>query len=172
MNTAKQSGSGSIVPLIKTLVFTVFVPGTVTVYIPYRILSSAAKAVLPVIAACQAVGVLSMVLGTLGYFRCAWDFATSGKGTPAPIDPPKVLVARGLYRFVRNPMYVSALLVLFGESLFFESRNLLVYGAAFWCLAHLFVLLYEEPSLRTKFGNSYEEYCRAVPRWIPRLPRR
>jgi len=161
----------STMPLIKTLIFTVLVPGAVAVYIPYRVLSSRTAAASLEIGRLRLLGILLIVIGALGYFWCACDFAFIGRGTPAPIDPPKVLVARGLYRIVRNPMYVSVLLVLLGEGLFFQSRNLLVYALVFWGLAHLFVLLYEEPTLQTKFGASYVEYRKAVPRWIPRIPR-
>ncbi|MBI3513017.1 MAG: DUF1638 domain-containing protein, partial [Proteobacteria bacterium] len=82
------------------------------------------------------------------------------------------LVIEGLYRYVRNPMYVSVLTFLLGESLFFQSRNLLVYAACVWVGFFLFVLGYEEPALRRKFGDSYRDYCRRVPRWIPQMPRR
>lgn len=108
----------------------------------------------------------------MGYFWCAWDFAFAGRGTPAPFDPPKILVARGLYRFVRNPMYVSILMVLLGESLLLKSLLLLRYAAIWLVIVHVFVLLYEEPTLRRKFGASYEQYCKDVGRWIPRPRRR
>jgi protein-S-isoprenylcysteine O-methyltransferase Ste14 len=78
-------------------------------------------------------------------------------------------VAQGLYRYVRNPMYVSVLLVLLGESVFFESRRLLLYAGIVWLVVHSFVLIYEEPALRRKFGAAYDEYCRRVPRWLPRF---
>ena len=161
--------SGYVVPLLKLLVFTLLVPGSVTVWIPryfYRsqIRWDYAGANLP-----TGVAILAIVLGISGYLSCALDFAFQGRGTPAPIDPPKVLVVRGLYRHVRNPMYLSVLLVLLGECLLFRSGALLRYTGLFFVLAFSFVLLYEEPALRSKFGASYEEYCRTVPRWIPRL---
>jgi protein-S-isoprenylcysteine O-methyltransferase Ste14 len=93
----------------------------------------------------------------------------SGRGTLAPIDPPRHLVRVGLYRHVRNPMYVGALLVLVGEALFFESERLGFYAAIMALVYHLFVVLYEEPRLRDLFSEEYENYRRAVPRWIPRL---
>ena len=112
---------------------------------------------------------MPIVFGACVYFWCAWDFATHGRGSPAPVAPPKQLVARGLYRHVRNPMYVGVAAILLGEALLFASLALLWYAVAIVFGFNLFVLLYEEPTLRRKFGDAYERYCRAVPRWIPRL---
>jgi protein-S-isoprenylcysteine O-methyltransferase Ste14 len=96
-------------------------------------------------------------------------FAIKGLGTPAPPLPTRHLVVSGLYRYVRNPMYVAVAAAIFGQALVFGNRTLLVYGA-FVCLCfHLFVIAYEEPSLRARFGAEYSEFCAAVPRWIPRL---
>ena len=90
-------------------------------------------------------------------------------GTPAPMDPPKELVVVGFYRYVRNPMYVGIILILIGYFLWFGYWSLLIYTASVFIVIHLFVTLYEEPTLQRKFGESYEKYCRRVPRWIPRL---
>ncbi len=149
--------------VLKTLVFTVLVPGTVAVVIPRYLLGVGAHAAIPF----GLIGVLPIALGAACYLRCAWDFASAGRGTPAPIDPPKVLVVRGLYRVVRNPMYVGVLLILLGESVLFASATLLGYALLAWVVVHLFVVFYEEPTLRKKFGASYEDYCKTVPRWIP-----
>jgi len=166
----EQPNPGRIKPILKLLAFTLVVPCSVTVWVPYffwpSIGMSSYKA-----GHFTPVGILPIAVGASGYFWCAWDFAFAGRGTPAPIDPPKVLVARGLYRFVRNPMYISVVLVLLGESLLFESLRLLRYALAVWVFFHLFVVFHEEPALRNKFGASYEDYCQAVPRWIPRLMR-
>ena len=164
-----KTDSGFIMPLLKLLVFTVLVPGSVTVWVPNYFYRSQIKWDLVGANLHAAIAILSIVLGISGYLWCALDFAYVGRGTPAPIDPPKILVARGLYCFVRNPMYISVTLILLGESLLFESRPLLRYAVIVWVGFHLFVILYEEPTLREKFGASYEEYCRAVPRWIPRV---
>jgi protein-S-isoprenylcysteine O-methyltransferase Ste14 len=107
------------------------------------------------------------LIGTAIYFWCAWDFTFAGRGTPAPIDPPKELVVRGLYRYVRNPMYVGILSILLGEALLFASWRLFEYTAVVFIFFFLFVTLYEEPILRQKFGESYRRYCESVPRWIP-----
>jgi protein-S-isoprenylcysteine O-methyltransferase Ste14 len=94
-----------------------------------------------------------------------------GRGTLAPVDPPKRLVAAGLYRWVRNPMYVAVVWTLIGHALWFASGALWIYTALVFAGFHLFVTLYEEPSLERRFGESYLRYREAVPRWIPRSPR-
>src|SRR4030095_16533026 len=96
-------------------------------------------------------------------------FAIQGFGTPAPIAPPQRLVVTGLFRYVRNPMYVAVLSLILGQALLFGSVSLLEYGLAVWLGFFAFVLLYEEPTLRGKFGKEYEDYCSRVPRWIPRF---
>ena len=96
-------------------------------------------------------------------------FAVQGVGTPAPIFPPRRLVVTGLYRYVRNPMYVAVVSTILGQGLIFGNFTLLAYGALIWLLFHVFVLVYEEPTLRAGFGSEYGLFCAAVPRWIPRL---
>src|SRR5262249_16236541 len=111
-------------------------------------------------------------IGVLIYLWCAWDFGAAGSGTPAPIDPPKDLVVRGLYKWVRNPMYVGVLSFVIGEAMLFESPLMFGYAFLVFLLFSAFVILYEEPVLRTKFGDSYRRYCEVTPRWIPALRRR
>lgn len=103
---------------------------------------------------------------------CILTFVRVGHGTPAPFDPPRRLVERGPYRFVRNPMYLGAVLALAAAALFYESWPLLAYAGLFLIAGHLIVTGYEEPTLRRSFGVEYEAYCRRVSRWWPRLPRR
>ncbi len=114
---------------------------------------------------------LPSILGFAVALRCVWDFGSVGRGTPAPIAPPKKLVVVGFYRYVRNPMYVGFITGWVGLWIVFGRANPIAILVA--CLAVLataaFVRLYEEPILRKKFGSEYEEYCRNVPRWIPRL---
>jgi protein-S-isoprenylcysteine O-methyltransferase Ste14 len=154
---------------LKTLIFTVFVPGTVAVLIPYRIVSSASAGRTVAIGSFHYLGLAVIPIGVLIYLWCAWDFTFAGKGTPAPIDPPKQLVVRGLYRYVRNPMYVGVLSMILGQAIWFESVHLIAYAGLAFLLMHAFVLFYEEPALKRKFGESYERYCETVPRWIPRV---
>jgi protein-S-isoprenylcysteine O-methyltransferase Ste14 len=98
-----------------------------------------------------------------------WNFLAQGRGTPAPIDPPKELVAVGFYRYVRNPMYVGVLAMILGHFLWFGYWNLLIYAILVFLAFHLFVVYYEEPTLRRNFGTAYEDYLKNVPRWIPRF---
>jgi len=156
--------------LLRTLIFTILAPGSVTVLIPYWILRSRPGPDFE-ISALRLGGFLPIALGAVVYFACAWEFVRTGGGTPAPIDRPKALVARGLYRYTRNPMYVGVVSTLVGEAVLFQSRRLLAYALVVGLLFHAFVLLYEEPTLRQKFGPSYEEYLKAVPRWIPKFRR-
>ncbi|HTT69313.1 MAG TPA: isoprenylcysteine carboxylmethyltransferase family protein [Gemmatimonadales bacterium] len=117
------------------------------------------------------LGVAGVVAGAAGAGLAVWcvlTFALVGKGTPAPFDPPRRLVARGPYGVVRNPMYVGAGLALAGAALVYRSVALLGFAAAFLVVCHLFVLVYEEPTLRRMFGGEYQDYCNRVGRWWPR----
>lgn len=111
------------------------------------------------------------VLGFAVALRCVWDFGWTGRGTPAPIVPPQRLVVVGFYRYVRNPMYVGFAAGWIGLWIVFGHANVNVIGAvvAVAIGVHLFVVLYEEPTLRKKFGADYENYCRNVRRWWPRV---
>jgi len=159
---------GSLGPLVKTAIFTVLVPGAVGVYVPYRLLARAERTW--DLGAFRYLGLVPIVLGAAIYLWCAWDFSVTGRGTPAPIDPPKELVAHGLYRWVRNPMYVGVLSVVLGEALLYGAPVLLEFAAVGFAFFHLFVVLYEEPTLEAKFGEAYARYRRTVPRWLPRRP--
>ena len=152
--------------LFKTFIFTLVVPAAVTIYVPLWLVAPRARVRAD---AAHLAALLPIFLGVCAYVWCAWDFATRGRGTPLPLDPPKELVARGLYRRVRNPMYVGVTAILLGESLLLASPALLWYTVAVVVWFNLFVLFYEEPALRRKFGASYERYCATVPRWLPRL---
>jgi protein-S-isoprenylcysteine O-methyltransferase Ste14 len=115
------------------------------------------------------VGGAWLAVAAIGLLDSFGRFALQGLGTPAPMAPPRRLVVTGLYRFVRNPMYVAVLSAIFGQGLLLGNGSVLLYGAAAWLLAHLFVVLYEEPTLRATFGDDYIRFSAAVPRWIPRL---
>ena len=154
--------------LLRNLVFTVVVPGSGAVVIPWWILTRSGETPAPV--ASPAVTVIAA--GAALYFWCLWVFATVGRGTPGPWDAPQRVVEVGPYRWVRNPIYVAALLVVVGEAWLFLSLPLLVYAGAMAIFCHLFVIAYEEPTLHRTFGETYAAYRRTVPRWIPRPPRR
>jgi protein-S-isoprenylcysteine O-methyltransferase Ste14 len=117
----------------------------------------------------RVIGGLLVIAGALVLLDSFARFALQGLGTPAPIFPTHHLVITGLYRYVRNPMYVAVVAVIVGQSLVFTNPRLLAYGTLVWLLFHLFVVLYEEPTLRATFGPEYEGFCAGVPRWIPRL---
>lgn len=155
---------------LKTLLFTILVPGTVTVLVPYLLLSWGVQIFSFEVGPIRFLGLLPILMGAVTYLWCAWDFTFTGRGTPAPIDPPKELVVKGLYRYVRNPMYVGITLILLGEALLFEAAVLFLYAGLLLVCAHLFIVYYEEPTLRRLFGASYESYCKSVSRWTPRLP--
>jgi protein-S-isoprenylcysteine O-methyltransferase Ste14 len=153
--------------IFNTLLFTVIVPATVAGWIP-----SALRGNRPPTPN-TGLGWLAWILIVIGiaiYLHTAfWGFALRGQGTPAPIVPTQKLVVEGLHRYIRNPMYVGVMLVVWGQALLYWSRALAEYAAFLWLAFHAFVLLYEEPTLRRTFGEEYEAYRRRVPRWIPRL---
>ena len=155
---------------IKTILFILVVPGSVLIIIPINL-------ILPMEQNAIRLGALSWlalpfwITGSAILLWCARDFVRTGHGTPAPIDAPKSLVVNGLYRFVRNPMYVGVLLFAIGDAIWFGSPLLGGYALLLWITFHLFVLLYEEPHLGKIFGETYQEYRKDVPRWVPRLRR-
>jgi protein-S-isoprenylcysteine O-methyltransferase Ste14 len=151
---------------LRNLVFTVVVPGTGGAYLPWLILTRHGASPAPVAWPAAAV----VAIGVALYLWCLCVFAAVGRGTPGPWDPPRRLVAVGPYRWVRNPIYLAALLVVVGEAWLFGSAALLVYAGAVAVGFHLLVVGYEEPRLRAQFGERYQAYRRAVPRWIPRPP--
>jgi len=150
---------------VRNLLFTVIVPGAGGAYVPWRILTRGGTS--PVPAAWYATAVIAV--GLLLYMCCLWVFAVVGRGTPGTWDAPRRVVAVGPYRWVRNPIYVAAGLIVSGEAWLFMSPALLIYTGAL--AFHLFVTCYEEPHLRARFGEQYEAYRRTVTRWIPRPPR-
>jgi protein-S-isoprenylcysteine O-methyltransferase Ste14 len=154
---------------LRSALFTLVLPGSVLIWVPWWLLASADETL--DLGAVRWLGVALVAVGASGLLWCIWEFAHTGRGTLAPVDPPRFMVRSGLYRYVRNPMYVSVLTTLVGEVLLFGSLRVLVWTAVVAMAVHLFVIGYEEPALRAEFGDDYEAYCRAVPRWLPRRPR-
>jgi protein-S-isoprenylcysteine O-methyltransferase Ste14 len=152
--------------IVRNLVFTIVVPGLGGAWVPWLILTRHGHAPGP--AAWEAAVVIAAGLAL--YAWCVWNFAVVGRGTPGPWDAPSRFVAAGPYRYVRNPIYLAALLVVLGEAWLFLSPPLLAYAGAMAVSFHLFVTGYEERTLRRRFGGTYLEYRRTVPRWIPRPP--
>ncbi|RIK31112.1 MAG: isoprenylcysteine carboxyl methyltransferase [Anaerolineae bacterium] len=151
---------------LKSILFFILAPGTVAGFIPLALLRKGSQV------ETGFLSYLAFPLWLIGFAMlvwCFWDFVQKGKGTPAPIEPPKELVVSGLYNHVRNPMYVGVTSILIGHFLWFGFWNLLIYAAVIVLAFHSFVTLYEEPNLRQRFGAAYEAYCQRVPRWIPRL---
>jgi protein-S-isoprenylcysteine O-methyltransferase Ste14 len=115
------------------------------------------------------LGLILVAAGTAALLECFTRFVRKGHGTPAPLYPTETLIVTGLYRCVRNPMYAAILTVLIGQVLWFGNVSLLICTAGGWLTTHLFVCLYEEPTLRHTYGREYELYRAQVPRWVPRL---
>jgi protein-S-isoprenylcysteine O-methyltransferase Ste14 len=152
---------------LRNLLFTIVVPGSGGAYVPWLILTRHGAWLAPV--AWYAVVVIAV--GVLLYFACVWNFSTAGRGTPGLWDPPRRVVVSGPYRWVRNPIYLAALLIVSGEAWLFLSADLLIYAAVLAAGFHLLVTGYEERRLRARFGEQYETYRRTVRRWLPRRPR-
>jgi len=155
--------------ILGSAIFLVIAPGIVAGYVPWRICRWHLGAPLLGTSAFRLVGVLLIVAGLPVLLDSFARFALQGLGTPAPIFPTRHLVVSGLYRYVRNPMYVAVVSLVLGQGLFFGSSRVLEYGFAVWAGFHLFVLIYEEPTLGKTYGVEYEQFCANVPRWIPRL---
>ena len=161
---------------VKDLLFLLALPGMMVAGFPYLVLlTRGTPPEWPALASLgwRAGGLGLIVGGAAALLVCVVDFARRGRGTPLPFDPPTALVETGLYRYVRNPMYVAVLNVILGEAAVFGSAELIGYWFSALFGFHLFVVLYEEPTLRRTFGAGYEAYCARVPRWVPnqlRLP--
>ena len=154
--------------LIRAMVYATLFIGLVLVYVPSRFLSWLGIVAPATTGAPQVAGMIMVTIGTAIALWCVLTFVFIGKGTPAPFDPPRKLVISGPYRFVRNPMYIGAGMTLAGAALYYESLSTLIYTGLFFLITHLFVVLYEEPTLRRTFGEEYEAYFRRVKRWLPK----
>jgi protein-S-isoprenylcysteine O-methyltransferase Ste14 len=152
--------------VVRAVTYAVLFIGFLLIFLPAQILSSRIARP-PATGLWQITGLLLGASGAALAVACIVTFVMVGKGTPAPFDPPRRLVIRGPYRFVRNPMYLGAGLALAGAAITYRSISLFAYAALFILLMHTFVVLYEEPTLRRNFGREYEAYCRRVGRWWP-----
>jgi protein-S-isoprenylcysteine O-methyltransferase Ste14 len=157
------------IAVIGSFVFLLLAPGCVAGVVPWWISRWQVHPAflgfsgLRVLGALLIIGGLPMILDSFA------RFAIQGLGTPAPVLPTRHLVVSGLYRHVRNPMYVGVVALILGQGLLFGQTRLLIYGAIVWLAFHLFVLGYEEPKLRNTFASEYETFYKNVPRWVPRL---
>lgn len=153
--------------LFRSLVYAALFIGVFLVFIPEQILMATGITRPQQIGPVQTSGLVLVVLGGALALWCVVTLALVGKGTPAPFDPPRKLVAAGPYGWIRNPMYVGAGGALCGAALFYQSAALVAFAAGFLVVAHLFVVFYEEPTLERTFGARYADYRNAVPRWVP-----
>jgi protein-S-isoprenylcysteine O-methyltransferase Ste14 len=154
---------------LKSAAATIVVPGGACLLIPYLILTALHTSLTPPFGFLQVIAIPIFAGGVYMVLWVSKAFVRQGKGTPIPIQPPTRLVVTGLYRYVRNPMYVGAILIIFAEVIFYFSFWLALYGAGLWALLHTFMILFEEPQLKRRFGADYERYLSEVPRWIPKL---
>ena len=155
--------------LVRAITYATLFIGFVLVFLPAQALSIAGVTRPARFGAFQLAGLMAGSTGAAVAIWCVLTFAVLGRGTPAPFDPPRRLVVRGPYKYVRNPMYLGAGAALVGAALFYETSALWAYAAGFLVLMHLVVVLYEEPALRRTFGEDYEAYSRQAHRWWPTL---
>ena len=153
---------------LRSLLWTVLLPGMIAGYIPWRYFGLS-QVQLDFTDPLHLLGLVVAAIGVAVLAACIWDFARRGRGTLSPADPPRELVVQGLYRYVRNPMYVGVSLIILGEALLAHSTALVVYWVVFFTMVNIFVRFYEEPALRAQFGESYVRYTERVGRWLPRL---
>ena len=153
---------------LRSILWTLVFPGFFTVLVPARFFGLG-RTPIDLSSPAQLAGVAAVSAGSALLAACIIEFARSGRGTLSPVDPPTVLVVRGLYRYVRNPMYLAVTIIVLGESLLMRSTALGVYWAVWFLWANFFVMFYEEPALLRRFGPSYEAYTHEVGRWLPAL---
>jgi protein-S-isoprenylcysteine O-methyltransferase Ste14 len=155
--------------ILGSIFFLLLAPGVVAGCVPWWISHGQMRTPLLGISIFRVLGILLIVAGVPTVLDSFARFAIQGLGTPAPVFPTKHLVVTGLYRHVRNPMYVGVIAIIAGQGLLFGSLRVLAYGALVWLAFYLFVRGYEEPKLTKTFGEEYREFCRNVPGWLPRF---
>ena len=155
--------------VVASAIFAVIAPGTVAGIVPWWISRWKLQAPFLHFYGFRVIGILFILASLPVLLDSFARFALEGIGTPAPVLPTRRLVVTGLYRYVRNPMYLAVIGLIAGQALLLGNRTLLVYGLLVWLAFETFVILYEEPVLRRTYAAEYGEFCRNVPRWIPRL---
>jgi protein-S-isoprenylcysteine O-methyltransferase Ste14 len=164
----KSKIAETLITSLGTLFFLFLIIPFFLIWIPRRILLSPEHIYRFDIGVYRYFGLAPIVLGVVIYIFCSGSFVFIGKGTPIPFTPTKELIVTGLYRFIRNPLYIAGVLVLAGEAILFQSVGILIYFLVMFGIFNVHVLM-EETLLEEKFGGTYEQYCKSVPRWIPRL---
>ena len=164
----QKGGMSSAWLALRSLSWAILLPGIFAGYVPWRYFGVGRMPAR--LGPLQLIGLVCIAAGVVLLAACIVEFARRGRGTLSPLDPPRHLVVRGLYRYVRNPMYLSVTTIVLGEVLWTGSSALAIYWAVWFASVNLFVVAYEEPYLRDQFGTSYDEYARRVRRWIPKGP--
>ena len=154
---------------VGSAVFFLVGPGVFVGLIPWLLTGWQVREPVPYWAPMRVLGVILLVAGLIALIQAFVRFVVEGLGTPVPVAAPERLVVGGVYRYVRNPMYVAILAIVVGQALLLGQLGLLLYAAGIWVITAAFVRFYEEPALRRRFGADYEAYRRAVPAWWPRL---
>jgi protein-S-isoprenylcysteine O-methyltransferase Ste14 len=154
----------------RSLLWTFLLPGFFAGYLPWRFFGLG-RAEPDMTSPASLLGLACIGLGVMLLAACIFEFARSGRGTLSPVDPPRRLVVRGLYRYVRNPMYLAVAAVILGQAAVLGRWVLVAYAALFGGVVWSFVHWHEEPTLRRRYGAAYEDYVRTVPGWRPRRPR-
>ncbi len=152
--------------IFKTLLYLMFEAGLFALYIPLAFLRTGTRIETSIL---SFLAIPLWLIGSLTVLWCFWTFTFKGHGTPNPTDPPIELITTGPYRYVRNPIYVGVAFIFLGHFLWFGYWALLNYAMLAFIGVHFSVILYEEPTLKRKFGYSYENYLKTVPRWIPKF---
>jgi protein-S-isoprenylcysteine O-methyltransferase Ste14 len=158
-----------ITAILGSAMFFLVAPATLAGLIPWSITQWEFRPPFFAAEATRLVGLAFIIAGVPGVLDSFARFALLGLGTPAPIAPPRNLVVSGLYRYMRNPIYVAVVAVILGQAILFADWRLFAYGALLWLFFHIVVVAVEEPTLRQSFGAEYGRYCADVPRWLPRL---
>lgn len=162
--------ASAVTLLLKNALFTLLLPGIFVFWLPLEVFVRHA-AWPDQLELHHGAALTIAALGVGAYLHCVWLFMRRGRGTPFPLDPPRHLVRRGLYAWVRNPIYLGILLIVAAEALFLRSVDVLLYWVCLACFLQVFVRIHEERDLAMRFGAMYEDYRREVPRWFPRPPR-
>jgi protein-S-isoprenylcysteine O-methyltransferase Ste14 len=165
-NSLGQERLRNMINILKTAVFAALFIAFFLIYVPLRwLLPPGTGRLMPL----GLIGIIPLAVGFAIVLWCLWEFATRGQGTAAPFDPPKKLVVRGPFKYVRNPIYIGAEFILVGLGILYGSLAILAYAVGCALVLHALVILYEERTLGEKFGDDYAQYKQSVSRWMPRL---
>jgi protein-S-isoprenylcysteine O-methyltransferase Ste14 len=154
--------------VLGSILFLIIAPGTIAGLVPWWVSRWKMQAPFLGLAFGRMLGVVLIIFGLIILLDSFARFAFQGIGTPAPVFPTRHLVTKGFYRYVRNPIYVAVVAIIAGQALLFANIALIVYAIVIWLGFHIFILIYEEPTLRKTFGTEYDVMCANVPRWLPR----